>query len=364
MPCARDPDSTTILQTDVQHDLQLPVPVSSLVKIMAAIVSPWSQTVFPLQLPVVRSRATAFEMERTQVEQLEDQLRAKNGVGKKPGSGGGPFGGLAGAVGGMLLGSSGSGSKHTGDGRVGAGERPKEGMMKDALGSMGSSGAMAAGALNTFGPLMQSKSGQKDKGAEIKDERTDSATEKAEADAQMTGEGEDVAPVSEVAEQKEVDAAEDQEGEGPPTGDLEEKMGKAPDISTADLYKYYTNRLARRARQAAIIADQAVQEAWKQQQLARYWNRQALEAEAAAKQALPAKVSDERSTWQLRVPPGWEMPASPMVSAQDPRAVTIYSGAMSPGLLVGFAICQTHLTCSLRCALRRRSAATFLPTVT
>ena len=35
---------------------------------------------------------------------------------------------------------------------------------------------------------------------------------------------------------------------------------QAPDISTADLYKYYTNRLARRARQAAIIADQAVQE--------------------------------------------------------------------------------------------------------
>lgn len=36
---------------------------------------------------------------------------------------------------------------------------------------------------------------------------------------------------------------------------------QAPDISTADLYKYYTNRLARRARQAAIIADQAVQDA-------------------------------------------------------------------------------------------------------
>ena len=93
----------------------------------------------------------------------------------------GPFGGLAGAVGGMLLGSSGSGSKHTGDGRVGAGERPhlcqkpgnlqvasgirmhatkrpsgwqeprKEGMMKDALGSTGPAGAMAGGALNTFG---------------------------------------------------------------------------------------------------------------------------------------------------------------------------------------------------------------------
>ncbi|CAE7886059.1 unnamed protein product [Symbiodinium necroappetens] len=335
---------------------------------MSALVSPWNQAPFPI--PVVRSRATAFELERTQVEQLEDQLRAKNGVGKKPGSGGGPFGGLAGAVGGMLLGSSGSGSKHTGDGRVGAGERPKEGMMKDALGSMGPAGAVAGGALNAFGPQLHSKmmgkSGPKDEGAEIKDERTESATEKAEVDAQMTGEGEDVAPVSEVAEQKEVDAAEDQEGEGPPTGDLEEKMGKAPDISTADLYKYYTNRLARRARQAAIIADQAVQEAWKQQQLARYWNRQALEAEAAAKQALPAKVSDERSTWQLKVPPGWEMPASPMVSAQDPRAVTIYSGAMSPGLLlVGpAAICQTRLMCSLRCSLRKRSAATFLPTVT
>ena len=33
------------------------------------------------------------------------------------------------------------------------------------------------------------KSGPKDEGAEIKDERTESATEKAEVDAQMTGEG-------------------------------------------------------------------------------------------------------------------------------------------------------------------------------
>ena len=53
-----------------------------------------------------------------------------------------------------------------------------------------------------------------------------------------------------------------------------------------------------------------------------------------------ASLADGRPTrlctgprWQLKVPPGWEMPASPMVSAQDPRAVTIYSGAMSPGFL-------------------------------
>ena len=39
-----------------------------------------------------------------------------------------------------------------------------------------------------------------------------------------------------------------------------------------------------------------VEEAWKQQQLARYWNRQALEAEAAAKKALPAKVGPQKWT--------------------------------------------------------------------
>lgn len=63
-------------------------------------------------------------------------------------------------------------------------------------------------------------------------------------------------------------------------------------------YKYYANRLARRARQAAILADQAVQarrsaragetqEAWKQQQLARHWSRQALADEAQAMRSLP-----------------------------------------------------------------------------
>ncbi|CAE7195098.1 unnamed protein product [Symbiodinium natans] len=278
--------------------------------------------------PSARAKSTAFELERTQVEQIEDQLRDKQGVAKKPGSGGGPFGGLAGAVGGLVLGSK--GSKHAGDGRIGAGKKSQQGMLNDALGGMGVAGTLASGALNTFGPSLLGKA----KGPEIAEERTESGTENAEVKAQMTGEGEDVAPVSEVAEQKEVDEAEDQEGEGPPPGDIEEKMGKAPDISVADLYKYYTNRLARRARQAAMIADQAVQEAWKQQQLARYWNRQALEAEAAARKALPPKVDDERSTWQLKVPPGWEVPPSPIVSAHDPRSVTIYSGTMSSGLVM------------------------------
>ena len=41
------------------------------------------------------------------------------------------MGGLAGAVGGMMMGSK--GAKHSGDGRVGAGQRKKKGMLNDAL---------------------------------------------------------------------------------------------------------------------------------------------------------------------------------------------------------------------------------------
>lgn len=273
-------------------------------------------------------RFTSFELEGSQVEQLENQLRAKDGVAKKPGSGGeGPTGSLAGAVGGE------EGAQHAGDGRAGAGEKAQDDLLNNALGGS-MAGSLALGAMKSMGGgLLQPKSGAAAGGSGTAAKASEEGTTQAELGAQLTGEGEDVPTVADVAQQEEMDQQEAEEGEGPPEGDIAEKMGKAPDVNVADLYKYYANRLARRARQAAILADNAVQEAWKQQQLARFWSRQALEDEAATMRLLPApKGSAERDTWQLHVPPGWELPPSPLVSTRDPRTVTIYSGAISETL--------------------------------
>ncbi|CAJ1388511.1 unnamed protein product [Effrenium voratum] len=304
-------------------------------------------------LPRIR-RPTSFELEGTQVEQVEDQLKAKKGVAKQPGSGGtgGMMGGLAGAVGGMMMGSK--GAKHSGDGRVGAGQRKKKGMLNDALGGMGAASGLATMGASMAGDLLGSK---KIKLKHV-DKRNEEAVERSQEEAQLTGEGEDVATVADVSQQAEVDEAEEEEGEGPPAGDVEEAMGKAPDVSVADLYKYYTNKLARRARQAAILADNAVQEAWKQQQLARYWSRQALEDEVATMRALPApKTNPEQETWQLHVPPGWELPSTPLISTRDPRTVTLYSGATET--LCGGALAAPCFSVRER-APRREAATRFL----
>lgn len=268
---------------------------------------------------------SSFELEGAQVEQLENQLRAKGGVATKPSSGGTSVTGiLAGAVGGD------SGASHAGDGRAGAGKSSGNDMLNNALGGS-MAGQLALGAMKSGGGLLggaKSDAGNAASGPAA----TAEGTEQAEVAQQLTGEGEDVATVADTAQQEEVDEQEMEEGEGPPEGDIQEMMGKAPDVSVADLYKYYGNRLARRARQAAILADQAVQEAWRQQQLARYWTRQALEDEAKAMRSLPAPKVDPEDTWP-HVPPGWELPPTPLVSTRDPRSVSIYSGSFSEPLL-------------------------------
>lgn len=292
---------------------------------------------------------SSFELEGAQVEQLENQLRAKGGVAPKPGSGGaGPIG--------TLTGAGDEGAKHTGDGRAGAGKSAGNDMLNNALGGS-MAGALALQAMKSGGGGLMGKMPGAKADANVENVVTSEETEKAEVAAQLTGEGEDVATVADTVQQEEVDEQEQQEGEGPPEGSIEEMMGKAPDLSVADLYKYYSNRLARRAREAAILADQAVQEAWKQQQLARYWSRQALEDEAATMRSLPPpKDPSERDAWQLKVPPGWELPPSPLISTKDPRRVAIYSGCVTEPVLT--------MSC-LGClgpphSRRRREGASFL----
>lgn len=299
---------------------------------------------------------SSFELEGAQVEQLENQLRAEGGVAAKPSGGKGVPGILAGAVGGD------SGASHAGDGRAGAGKSQGNDMLNNALGGS-MAGQLALGAMSGGGLLGMpgAKSGAS---AASGPAATAEGTEQAEVAQQLTGEGEDVATVADTAQQEEVDKQEMEEGEGPPEGDVQEMMGKAPDVSVADLYKYYGNRLARRARQAAILADKAVQEAWKQQQLARYWTRQALEDEAKAMRAMrslpPPKGDPEQDThhrlWHLHVPPGWELPPAPLVSTRDPRSVSIYSGSFSEPLLAA----APSLPCSRR---RRTQVAAFLVAV-
>lgn len=81
-----------------------------------------------------------------QVEQLENQLRAKGGVAPKPGSGGAgeskivvegdemkiSLHGSAGPIG-TLTGAGDEGAKHTGDGRAGAGKSAGNDMLNNAL---------------------------------------------------------------------------------------------------------------------------------------------------------------------------------------------------------------------------------------
>uniref|UniRef100_A0A7S4QXJ0 Uncharacterized protein n=1 Tax=Alexandrium monilatum TaxID=311494 RepID=A0A7S4QXJ0_9DINO len=121
------------------------------------------------------------------------------------------------------------------------------------------------------------------------------------------------------------------QGEGVPP--IDPQSGSPVRIS--DLWKWVSNIQMRRARQAANIADHAVQEAWKQQRLARYYSHEALKAEAAAIRAIPKPESLEADAPSKpgffrysvppelkkfyetqKVPPGWELPPAPLV---DPK---------------------------------------------
>eukprot|EP00435_Cladocopium_sp_Y103_P070897 s34_g36.t1 len=163
---------------------------------------------------------SSFELEGAQVEQLENQLRAKGGVAAKPSSGGtGVTGILAGAAGGD------SGTTHAGDGRAGAGKSQGNDMLNNALGGS-MAGQLALGAMKSGGGLLGLPGAKSGASAASGPAATAEGTEQAEVAQQLTGEGEDVATVADTAQQEEVDEQEMEEGEGPPEGDVEEMMGK------------------------------------------------------------------------------------------------------------------------------------------
>eukprot|EP00930_Biecheleria_cincta_P086090 TRINITY_DN75456_c0_g1_i1.p1 TRINITY_DN75456_c0_g1~~TRINITY_DN75456_c0_g1_i1.p1 ORF type:complete len:358 (+),score=86.74 TRINITY_DN75456_c0_g1_i1:140-1213(+) len=240
-------------------------------------------------------------------------------------------------------------------------EIKKKGGMFGSLGSKLSDfgNKMKSGLSNLFGGGKQGKlreklddlkTPQKKKAARGEEEQApvldEKKTEKAELTAALKGEGQQPPPVaSEVTEQQEADAEQKQEDAGedfePPDKEGRKRAALPPEARLEDFYTFTAARLARRSRQAALIADNAVMEAWRQQQYARYWSRQAQELEQAALKAVKScapKAGEEASSrWQqLPVPPGWELPPTPLVSTRDPRAVNIYSLSVGPaGLLSG-----------------------------
>lgn len=133
-------------------------------------------------------------------------------------------------------------------------------------------------------------------------------------------------------------------GEGDPPVDPQ----TGPPVRVSDLWKWMSNVQMRRAKKAALIADSAVQEAWRQQRLARYYTHEALVAEAATIRALPRPTSDEvlmsskpgrypippelaKFSERQTVPPGWELPAAPLVDQHSHKGALRLLSSAAPG---------------------------------
>merc|ERR1712194_799004 len=113
-------------------------------------------------------------------------------------------------------------------------------------------------------------------------------------------------------------------------GAVWDKRKPKPAVMVSDLHKWVADVNMRRAKEAAIISDNALLEARKQQQAARYHSQQALLYEAAALRALrhggkgpsieppaPLKINEYPappdayfSSPTLPSPPGWEAPGA------------------------------------------------------
>mmetsp|Transcript_48436 Transcript_48436/g.149642 ORF Transcript_48436/g.149642 Transcript_48436/m.149642 type:complete len:327 (+) Transcript_48436:84-1064(+) len=141
------------------------------------------------------------------------------------------------------------------------------------------------------------------------------------------------------------------QGEGAPPVDPQ----TGPAVRVSDLWKWVSNVQMRRAKKAALIADSAVQEAWKQQRLARYYSHEALVAEAAAIRALPRSPEQEQEVGpepqngvyhysvppemkkfyeRQKMPPGLELPPTPLVNPPDDKMVfRVTSRDAAPALL-------------------------------
>lgn len=161
-----------------------------------------------------RPKATSFELEKAQVEQMENQLRDQ-GVAARPGSGAlGPSG--------IVTGAAGTANPHTGDGRAGAGQGqddvlnnaawhlyapiyllyyylPANTLLVPAVESSSFDGCEALGGSMVGGLAMQALRSKGGGGLASKPQAAEAAapvaseeqTEKAELKAELTGEGEE-----------------------------------------------------------------------------------------------------------------------------------------------------------------------------
>eukprot|EP00928_Gymnodinium_smaydae_P069987 TRINITY_DN53945_c0_g1_i1.p1 TRINITY_DN53945_c0_g1~~TRINITY_DN53945_c0_g1_i1.p1 ORF type:complete len:364 (-),score=98.46 TRINITY_DN53945_c0_g1_i1:84-1112(-) len=123
---------------------------------------------------------------------------------------------------------------------------------------------------------------------------------------------------------------------------LERKNDKVRDkVHESDIWQYSANVLVKRAREAAILADNAVIEAWRQQQLARDYAHKAMEYEAATLRSLPVAEGDAAAAGRfdykltpeqyalygpLKPMPGTELPVTPLVGGPGSDFVRLQEG--------------------------------------
>jgi hypothetical protein len=119
-----------------------------------------------------------------------------------------------------------------------------------------------------------------------------------------------------------------------------------PPVSVADLWKYTSYKNMQRAKEAAVISDNALLEAQKQQEAARYHSQQALMYEAAALRSLrhggkdssrtahiphklkineyPVPPDTHWSSQNLLAQPGWETPGAAQVPMHGPLPMNAF----------------------------------------
>jgi hypothetical protein len=131
------------------------------------------------------------------------------------------------------------------------------------------------------------------------------------------------------------------DGEDMPKEAVWKKGGKKPPVMVSDLWLYVADFNARRAKERAVLCDNALMEARKQQEAAHYHSQQARLYEAAALRALrhgdnpglkgqitaPALKMNEYpippdASWSsphLLSPPGWEAPGAAQAPIHGPK---------------------------------------------
>merc|ERR1740121_1150888 len=126
-------------------------------------------------------------------------------------------------------------------------------------------------------------------------------------------------------------------------------------VNEKDIYNFIADRYMHRAQDAALVADNAVMEAWKQVKAARYHSQRALAFEAATMRALKEAEPDANkllkpwppptpslNTYPLPseglaraglltpIPAGSETPIATLVGKRDPFTFGVHSASVPP----------------------------------